>query len=198
MADYAYPIARLIDELSRLPGVGKKTAVRLAYHVLRMKDADVRSLSESLIYAKEKIKLCKVCCNFTDDDICSICSDSRRNDSIICVVETPKDLMAIEQGGTYKGLYHVLHGTLSPMESVGPENLKLAELKIRLTPEISEVVIATNATVEGEATADLVSSAVKESGIKVTRIAYGVPVGGDLEYFDSMTLKLAMDNRIEI
>lgn len=198
MSGYAFPIEKLIDELSRLPGIGRKSAVRLTYYILGMPESSVRGLSEALVEAKMRIHHCKECCNLTDGEYCPICSDSKRNRSAICVVEQPKDVIAIEKGGSFDGLYHVLHGALSPMDGIGPSNIKIRELMVRLNGDISEVILATNPTVEGEATATYISRLVKEMGIKVTRIAYGVPVGGDLEYFDSMTLKMALDHRIEI
>ncbi len=198
MSGYAFPIEKLIDELSRLPGIGRKSAVRLTYYILGMPESSVRGLSEALVEAKMRIHHCKECCNLTDGEYCPICADLKRNRSVICVVEQPKDVIAIEKGGSFDGLYHVLHGALSPMDGIGPSDIKIRELMVRLNGDISEVILATNPTVEGEATATYISRLVKEMGIKVTRIAHGVPVGGDLEYFDSMTLKMALDHRIEI
>lgn len=198
MSGYAFPIEKLIDELSRLPGIGRKSAVRLTYYILGMPESSVRNLSEALVEAKVRIHHCKECCNLTDEDYCSICADARRNRTAICVVEQPKDVLAIEKGGSFDGLYHVLHGALSPLDGIGPSDIKIRELMIRLKGDISEVILATNPTVEGEATASYISRLVKDMGIKVTRIAHGVPVGGDLEYFDSMTLKMALDHRIEM
>lgn len=198
MSGYAFPIEKLIDELSRLPGIGRKSAVRLTYYILGMPESSVRNLSEALLEAKVRIHHCKECCNLTDEDYCSICADARRNRTAICVVEQPKDVLAIEKGGSFDGLYHVLHGALSPLDGIGPSDIKIRELMIRLKGDISEVILATNPTVEGEATASYISRLVKDMGIKVTRIAHGVPVGGDLEYFDSMTLKMALDHRIEM
>lgn len=198
MSGYAFPIEKLIDELSRLPGIGRKSAVRLTYYILGMPESSVRNLSEALVEAKVRIHHCKECCNLTDEDYCSICADARRNRTAICVVEQPKDVLAIEKGGSFDGLYHVLHGALSPLDGIGPSDIKIRELMIRLKGDISEVILATNPTVEGEATASYISRLVKNMGIKVTRIAHGVPVGGDLEYFDSMTLKMALDHRIEM
>lgn len=198
MSGYAFPIEKLIDELSRLPGIGRKSAVRLTYYILGMSESSVRNLSEALVEAKLKIHHCRECCNLTDEDYCSVCADGRRNRRVICVVEQPKDVLAIEKGGSFDGLYHVLHGALSPLDGIGPADIKIRELMMRLKGDISEVILATNPTVEGEATASYISRLVKDMGIKVTRIAHGVPVGGDLEYFDSMTLKMALDHRIEM
>lgn len=196
---YALPIANLIDQLSKLPGVGKKTAQRLAFFILEMDDLDANLLSKSIVEAKEHIKLCSVCCNLTDEDPCIICRDKQRERSIICVVEGAKDIIAMERSRDYKGLYHVLHGVISPMDNLGPSDIKVKELLTRLTDDtIKEVIIATNPTVEGEATALYLSKMIKPLGIKVTRIAHGIPVGGDLEYFDEVTLSKAIENRREL
>lgn len=199
MDNYASPIANLIEQFAKLPGIGRKTAQRLAYYVLEMDQVDVELLSTSIREAKEKIKLCESCCNLTDDTLCNICKSHRREKTTICVVEGPKDIIAMERSKEYKGLYHVLHGTISPMDNVGPNDLKIKELISRLSNEdMEEVIIATNPTVEGEATALYLSKLIKPLDIKVTRIAHGIPVGGDLEYFDEVTLSKAMDNRREM
>lgn len=199
MNNYAAPIANLIEQFAKLPGIGRKTAQRLAYFVLEMDEVDVDLLSRSIKEAKEKIKLCERCCNLTDDTLCNVCKSSLRDGSTICVVEGAKDIIAMERSREYKGLYHVLHGTISPMDNVGPNDLKIKELIGRLSSdEIKEIIIATNPTVEGEATALYIAKLIKPLGVKVTRIAHGIPVGGDLEYFDEVTLSKAMDNRREM
>ncbi|MGI6586421.1 MAG: recombination protein RecR [Gracilibacteraceae bacterium] len=199
MSLYAAPIAKLIDELSKLPGVGNKTAQRLAFHILNMSFEDVEKLSVSIINAKKNIKYCKICCNITDSDVCSICSNTKRDGSVICVVEDPKDVVAMEKTREFKGLYHVLNGAISPMEGIGPEEIKIKELLKRVADnEIKEIILATNPNIEGEATAMYISKLLKPVGIKVTRIAHGVPVGGDLEYADEVTLMKALEGRREI
>lgn len=196
---YALPIANLIDQFSKLPGIGRKSAQRLAFHVLEMDPQEAEKLSASILEAKEKIGFCEVCGNLTDKPVCNICSISSRDKSLICVLEGPRDVVAMEKSREFKGLYHVLHGTISPMENIGPQDIKIKELLNRLGDDtVKEVVIATNPTVEGEATALYISRLVKPLGIKVTRIAHGIPVGGDLEYFDEITLARAMDNRREM
>ena len=196
---YALPIANLIEQLSKLPGIGKKTAQRLAFYILEMDNVEVEKLAYSIKEAKEKIHYCKICCNLTDEAICSICSDSKRDRSIICVVEGAKDVVAMEKTREYKGLYHVLHGVISPMENVGPNDIRIKELLDRLKDgDVEEVIIATNPTVEGEATALYIAKLLKPLGLKITRIAYGIPVGGDLEYYDEVTLSKAMENRREL
>ena len=199
MDNYAMPIANLIEQFAKLPGIGRKTAQRLAYYVLEMDQVDVELLSTSIRDAKDKIMLCENCCNLTDDNLCNICKSSIRDESTICLVEGPKDIIAMERSREYKGYYHVLHGTISPMDNVGPNDLKIKELIGRLSgDDVEEVIIATNPTVEGEATALYISKLIKPLGVKVTRIAHGIPVGGDLEYFDEVTLSKAMDNRREM
>ena len=199
MDNYATPIANLIEQFAKLPGIGRKTAQRLAYYVLEMDEVDVELLSTSIRDAKDKIQLCDNCCNLTEDKLCNICKSSRRDESTICVVEGAKDIIAMERSKEYKGLYHVLHGTISPMDNVGPNDLKIKELINRLSNDkMKEIIIATNPTVEGEATALYISKLIKPLDIKVTRIAHGIPVGGDLEYFDEVTLSKAMDNRREM
>lgn len=196
---YALPISNLIQELSGLPGIGRKTAQRLAFYILEMENIEVEKLVNSIVEAKEKIHYCKKCCNLTDGELCSICSDDRRDGSIICVVEGAKDIVAMERTREFKGLYHVLHGTISPMENIGPDDIKIKELLNRAYGEnIEEAILATNPTVEGEATALYIAKLLKPLGIKTTRIAHGIPVGGDLEYFDEVTLSKAMENRREL
>lgn len=199
MEQYALPIANLIEQFSKLPGIGKKTAQRLAFYILEMEDLEAEKLSMAIVNAKEKIRLCSICCNLTDDDPCYICSNENRDKSLICVVEGAKDIIAMERSREYKGEYHVLHGVISPMDNIGPKDIKIRELLNRLSDDIvKEVIIATNPTVEGEATALYLSKLIKPLGVKVTRIAHGIPVGGDLEYFDEVTLSKAMDNRREM
>jgi recombination protein RecR len=199
MSYYAAPIAKLIEELSKLPGVGSKTAQRLAFHLLDMPYGDVEQLASSMINAKKNIKYCSVCCNITDADICSICSNPKRDESVICVVEDAKDVVAMEKTKEFKGLYHVLHGAISPMEGIGPEDIKIKELLMRLGEhDVKELILATNPNIEGEATAMYVSRLIKPLGVKVTRIAHGIPVGGDLEYADEVTLMKALEGRREL
>lgn len=199
MEQYAIPIANLIEQLSKLPGIGRKTAQRLAFFILEMDDLDAEKLSKSITNAKEKIRLCSICCNLTDEDPCQMCQNTQRDKSIICVVEGAKDIIAMERSREYKGEYHVLHGVISPMENVGPNDIRVKELLARLSDGVvKEIIIATNPTVEGEATALYLSRLIKPLGVKVTRIAHGIPVGGDLEYFDEVTLTKAMENRREI
>ncbi len=190
------PLARLHEQLRRLPGIGSKTALRLAYHVLDMPAEDVRELADALINAREQIRVCSCCFNLCDSDLCDICRDKERNRGVICVVEQPQDLMAMERSRGYRGLYHVLHGVLSPLDGVGPEQLKIKELLIRLqSGEIKEVIVATNSDVEGEATATYLANLLKPIGVTVSRIAHGLPVGSDLEYADEVTLSKALENR---
>lgn len=199
MEQYALPIANLIDQLSRLPGIGRKTAQRLAFFILEMDDLDAEKLSKSITNAKEKIKLCSICCNLTDIDPCQMCQSTQRDKSIICVVEGSKDIIAMERSREYKGEYHVLHGVISPMDNIGPNDIRIKELLARLSDGVvQEIILATNPTVEGEATALYLSKLIKPLGVKVTRIAHGIPVGGDLEYFDEVTLSKAMENRREL
>jgi len=196
MRGYAPPIRRLIGELSRFPGIGEKTAARLATFILRASDDDARRLAESIIEVKEKIRFCSVCFNLSEGDLCEICKDASRDRKVICVVEEPNSLMAIEESGSFRGTYHVLHGILSPLDGIGPDQLKLKELLERvLSDEVKEIIVATNPSVQGESTALLVSKLVRDKGIEVTRIALGVPVGGDLKYMDKMTLAKAIEFR---
>lgn len=199
MKQYPRPLGKLINELSKLPGVGGKTAQRLAYHILSMTDEEARSLASSITYAKETMKYCSICGNLTDSQPCSVCSDKSRNQDVICVVESPKDVMAMERIREFDGLYHVLHGAISPMDGIGPEDINLKQLIIRLqSSNVKELILATNPNIEGEATAMYIARLVKPSGIKVTRIANGIPVGGDLEYADEVTLLKAMEGRREL
>ena len=193
------PLNELINQFSRLPGIGKKTAQRLAYSIIEQPPERAKQFAEALINAREKIHLCKVCQTLTDKDICDFCSDEKRDKTTVCVVEDPRDVMAFERTREYKGVYHVLHGVISPLDGVGPEQLKLKELMTRLSSgEVKEIIMATNPTVEGEATASYISRLVKPMGLKVTRLAYGIPVGGDLEYADEYTLARALEGRNEI
>ncbi len=192
----APPISRLIHELSKLPGIGEKTASRLAMHILRASKEDARDLAEALLDLKEKIRFCSQCFNLTDQDPCWICRDSKRNREMICVVSGPEDLIALEKSGSYRGLYHVLQGVLSPLDGVGPKDLRLSELLSRLEGgKIQEVIVATNPSVEGEATAQYLAQILKPMGPKITRIARGVPMGGDLQYIDELTLSKSLENR---
>ena len=196
---YIAPLAELIEHFRALPGIGNKTAVRLAYHVLDMDMEKARGLAGAIMRAKEKISYCKVCFNLSDEDPCHICKSEARDHSVICVVEQPQDVAAMERMRDFKGVYHVLHGALSPLEGVGPENLKIKELLNRLHDDrVKEIIMATNPNVEGEATAMYIAKLLKPIGVKVTRIAHGLPVGGDLEYADEVTLSRAMENRIEL
>lgn len=196
---YSSSIAQLIEEFTKLPGIGRKTAQRLAFYVINMSKQDAHSLADAIVTAKENIKYCKICTNLTDQDTCNICSDKRRDPAAICVVEDPRDVVAMERTKEFKGYYHVLHGAISPLEGVGPEDIKIKELLSRLTDgAIEEVIIATNPNIEGEATAMYISKLLKPMGIKVSRIAHGIPVGGDLEYADEVTLAKALEGRREI
>jgi recombination protein RecR len=192
------PIQRLIQRLARLPGIGEKTATRLAFHILRAPEAHARELAQALVEVREKVRLCSVCCNVTEADPCAICSDARRDAHIICVVGQPTDLLAIERSGDYRGRHHVLHGVLSPLDGVGPEDLRIAELLRRLDGSVHEVILATSPNVEGEATAMYIARLVKPLGPRVTRIASGVPIGGELEYVDQVTLTRAIEGRREV
>lgn len=199
MQVYTGSITRLIEEFSKLPGVGKKTAQRLAFHVVNMNVNDVEALSKAIIDAKREIKYCSICCNITDTDPCSMCSNKSRDTNVICVVEDPRDVAAMERTREFKGQYHVLNGVISPMDGIGPEMLKIKELIQRLSnQDVKEIIMATNPTIEGEATAMYIARLVKPMGIKVTRIAHGLPVGGDLEYADEVTISKALEGRREI
>ena len=193
------PLQRLIEQFERLPGIGSKTAQRLAYFVLNMPEDRARDFSEAIIDAHKKIRRCEICCNFSDKERCPICRSENRDRSTICVVETPRDAVAIEGTGEYKGTYHVLHGVISPLNGIGPDQLTVKQLLSRLNNgEVTEVIMATNPTVEGEATAMYISRLLKPLGIKITRLAYGIPVGGDLEYADDVTLARALEGRSEL
>lgn len=196
---YPEPISKLIDGFMKLPGIGPKTASRLAFFVLGMKEEDVSQLAQALINAKRNLIYCSVCQNITDVDPCRICGDGSRDRSIICVVQDPKDLIAMERTREYNGQYHVLHGAISPMDGIGPEDIRIPELLKRLhDEEVKELILATNPTIEGEATAMYISRLIKPTGIRVTRIARGIPVGGDLEYADEVTISKALEGRREI
>lgn len=200
MNQYPRPLGRLVGELSKLPGIGSKTAQRLAFHILSLEDQEAESLADSIREAKHAMHYCSVCGNLTDRDPCSICSDASRRRDVVCVVESPRDVMAMERIREFNGQYHVLNGVISPMEGIGPEDINLRSLITRLQkePEISEVILATNPNIEGEATAMYIARLLKPSGIKVTRIAHGLPVGGDLEYADEITLLKAVEGRTEL
>ena len=192
-------IARLVNQLSKLPGVGRKTAQRLAYHIIALPEDQVRELAVAIFNGKKQIHFCPICGNYTDTDPCPICADSSRRKDIVCVVRDPRDVNALERMREYDGLYHVLHGVISPMDGVGPDDIRIRELMSRLSSgEIKEVVLATNPDVEGEATAAYISRLIKPMGVKVTRIAHGVPIGGELEYTDEVTLLRAFQNRTEL
>jgi recombination protein RecR len=196
MAD---PIRRLVQELARLPGIGEKTATRLAFHLIQSNRQQVRDLAQALLDATDKIRLCSVCMNMTEEDPCGLCTDTRRDPEVICVVATPSDLIAIDRGGHFRGRYHVLHGLLSPLEGVGPDDLRIAELVRRLGagpgPGVREVIIATSPSVDGEATAMYIARTLKPLGVVVSRIATGLPVGGELEYSDQATIARALAGR---
>ena len=199
MEYYSSHINKLIEEFSRLPGIGAKSAQRLAFHVLNMPMDQVQSLSNAILNAKANVQYCKCCYTLTDQEICPICNNSRRDHHVIMVVENTRDLAAYEKTGKFDGVYHVLHGAISPMLGIGPGDIKIKELLVRLQREdVREVIIATNSSLEGEATAMYISKLIKPAGIKVTRIASGVPVGGDLEYIDEVTLTRALDGRVEL
>ncbi|HWP47114.1 MAG TPA: recombination mediator RecR [Candidatus Limnocylindrales bacterium] len=199
VARYTESVAKLIDELVKLPGIGEKTAQRLTFFLLKMPVEDVRRLAKALIDLKEKIGYCSECGNLTEKELCNICSDPRRDRKVICVVEEPNDLLAIEKTGGYKGVYHVLMGSLSPLEGVGPDDIQIKSLLNRIQRESrNEIILATNPNVEGEATAMYISRLLKPLGIKITRIAHGIPVGGDLEYADEVTMARALEGRREI
>jgi recombination protein RecR len=195
----AAPVARLIEEFHKLPGIGPKSAQRLTYHLLRAPADDARSLAEAILEVKEKTVFCSVCQNIADSDPCAICSNPERDHGAICVVEEPLDILALERAGAYKGLYHVLHGVISPMDGIGPEELKVQELLSRLrSGDVREVIMATNPNLEGEATAMYIARLISPLGVKVTRLARGLPVGADLEYADNVTLARALEGRQEV
>lgn len=200
MSEYnVAPLENLVDKFEMLPGIGRKTAQRLAYFVLNLPENKAKSFSDAILEAHSKIKYCKICKNITDDEICSICKNATRDKSIICVVEEPRDVMALERIGNIDASYHVLHGAISPMNGIGPDQIYIKELLNRIEKEnVKEVIMATNPTVEGEATAMYISRLLKPLGVKVTRLAYGIPVGGDLEYADEITLQRSIEGRSEI
>lgn len=195
---YSSQISRLIEELSKLPGVGAKSAQRLAFHIINRPIDEVKRLSEAIIQAKENVRYCKQCFTLTDSELCPICSNPKREQKTIMVVENTRDLAAYEKTGKFEGVYHVLHGAISPMLGIGPNDIKLKELIQRLQQDIDEVIIATNSSLEGETTAMYLSKLIKPTGVKVSRIASGVPVGGDLEYIDEVTLLRALEGRVEL
>lgn len=200
---YAGPIQRLIDELARLPGIGPKSAQRVAFHLLKVSAEEARRLSQAIAEVKAKVALCRVCFNVSDQEVCDFCRDDRRDQSILCVVQEPPDIVAIERTREFRGLYHVLQGAISPLEGIGPEDLRTAELLVRLpgnngAARVSEVIVATNPNIEGEATAMYLARLLEPSGIKVTRLASGLPVGSDLEYADEVTLGRALEGRRRI
>ncbi len=199
MKDFAEPLARLIDELKRLPGIGQKSAQRIAFHLERVPREDVERLATAILDAKDKIKLCSQCNNFTDVDPCGYCADPRRSQEVICVVETPYNVVNVEKTREFSGRYHVLHGALSPLQGIGPEQLKLKNLIERLKGgQVKEIIVATNPNVEGEATAIYLSKLIKPLGVKVTRIAMGIPVGSELEFADEVTMLKALEGRREL
>ena len=195
---YGSQMSKLIEQLSSLPGIGGKSAQRLAFHIIHMPKEQVGQLTSAITDARENIRYCKECCTLTDQEICPICANAQRDHKTIMVVENTRDLAAYEKTGKYEGVYHVLHGAISPMLGIGPADIKLKELMVRLQGDVNEVIIATNSNLEGETTAMYISKMIKPTGIKVTRIASGVPVGGDLEYIDEVTLLRALDGRTEL
>ena len=199
MSVYAGPVQDLIDELGRLPGVGPKSAQRIAFHLLKLPKEDAIRLATSITVAKERVSFCQTCFNISEGDRCGICNDDRRDSSVVCVVEEPRDIAAVEKTGEFKGRYHVLQGAISPIEGIGPDQLRVKELLARLEPEgIEEVILCTNPNIEGEATAMYLGRLMKPLGLKVTRIASGLPVGGDLEYADELTLGRAIEGRRDV
>ena len=195
---YPLSLELLIEEFNKMPGIGHKSAVRLAFHVMNMPAEKAEKFISAINGAKTKVHMCDKCQNLTDKPLCDICSSSKRDTSVICVMESPKDVSALEKTREYNGLYHVLHGAISPIDGIGPEDIKIKELIARLTSDVKEVIMATNPTVEGEATAMYIARLLKPMGIKVTRIAHGIPVGGDIEFADEITLSRAMEGRREI
>ena len=197
MSVYIEPLARLVNAFSKLPGIGGKTALRLAYHVISAPEEDIRDLTLALQEIKKKIKYCTQCGNFCEGELCDICANPRRNHTQICVVKDPRDVIAMEKAESFQGVYHVLHGTISPMDGIGPDDIRFKELLNRLDG-VAEVILATNPDVEGDATAVYIARLLKPMGIKTTRIAHGIPIGGDLEYIDEVTLAKALDGRREM
>lgn len=198
MEYYSNHISKLIEQLSRLPGIGAKSAQRLAFHIINMPKEQVQQLSAAMTEAREQVRYCSTCYTLTDSELCPICANQKRDHQVIMVVESPRDLAAYEKTGKYEGVYHVLHGAISPMLGIGPDEIRLKELMQRLQGEVKEVIIATNSSLEGETTAMYISKLIKPTGIKVSRIASGVPVGGDLEYIDEVTLLRALEGRVEL
>ncbi|MDR0222785.1 MAG: recombination mediator RecR [Oscillospiraceae bacterium] len=192
------PLVKAAEQFARLPGIGMKTAQRLAYHILTLPAETVEEFSAAMVAAREKVRCCGVCGNFTEESVCPICSDPKRDAGVVCVVESPRDVFVFERGGGFDGVYHVLHGLLSPMEGTGPGDIRVRELMERLSGDVKEVIMATNPTVEGEATASYVGRLVKAVGVKTTRLAYGLPAGATLEFADDVTLARALENRNEI
>lgn len=195
---YAGPIARLVQQLGKLPGIGEKTAARLAFHILRASSEDAAALATAITEVKQKIRFCGVCCDLTDRDPCGICSDARRETGVVCVVAQPQDVVALERAAGFRGRYHVLHGVLSPLDGIGPDDLRIAELLKRCASGVEEVILATSPSVEGEATAIYIAKLIRPLGIRTTRIATGVPMGGELEYADQVTLARAIHGRRDI
>ena len=202
MVNISDSLESLVDELSKLPQIGRKTAQRLAMHIIRQPREEVEKLSKSLVDVKDKIKFCSICCNITEDDVCRICSSSKRNRDVICVVEDPKDVFAIEKTNEYRGLYHVLHGRISPLDGIGPNDIKIKELLYRLDDSkyenVKELILALNPTVEGETTILYLNKLLKTLDIKITRIARGIPIGSDLEFADEVTLAKAIEGRVDV
>ena len=198
MEYFPAPLEKLVEQFARLPGIGGKSAQRLAFFILGLPEAEAKDFAEAILDARRSITCCPVCQNFTSGGLCPICSSPKRDGATVCVVADPRDVAAIERSREYNGLYHVLHGTISPLSGVGPDQLKIKELLARITGDVAEVIMATNPTVEGEATAMYLSRLLKPLGVKVTRLAYGIPVGGDLEYADEVTLQRAMEGRQEL
>ena len=199
MSNFSKPVENLIRQLSKLPGIGQKTAQRLAFHIINMEDEDAKALSSSILEAKEKIQFCSICQNIADSNPCEICSSTERSSEVICVVESPREVIAMEKSKEFNGKYHVLHGTISPSNSITPDMLKIRELVERLaSDDIKEVILATNPTIDGEATAMYIARLLKPFGIKITRIARGLPMGADIEYADEVTITKALENRVEI
>lgn len=196
MEYFVPPLEVLVEQFAKLPGIGRKSASRLAFHVLNSTDEEAQKFADAIVNAKKLVKYCRICQNITDTEICSICGSPKRDKSVICVTESPKDVISIEKTNEYHGLYHVLHGAISPMDDIGPNDIKIPELLERLkSDEVKEVIMATNPTIEGEATAMYIAKLIKPLGVRVTRIAHGIPVGGDLEYADEVTLTKAMEGR---
>ncbi len=199
MEYFVPPLDILTEQFNKLPGIGKKSATRLAFHILSLSEQDAKNFADAITNAKSKVKFCKICQNITDSEICPICQSVKRDSSVICVTQTPQDVISIEKTNEYNGLYHVLHGAISPMDNIGPNDIKIAELLTRLGDgKVKEVIMATNPTIEGEATAMYLAKLIKPLDIRVTRIAHGIPVGGDLEYADEVTLTRAMEGRREM